>query len=283
MKIKIGALVCALALACTGCGNLGAILDGLHLDRKPPEETQRPAPEPTVAPSEVPAPTFTPTPTPAPTPTAPSGIDLSDPQTYHDINIFLSNFSECSMTSYDGSAPMTDEAVSARLDFGIYHNFWNNYDSFEQGDYSLPPYREYVDEFYLRLPKDKAKKSINYFFDGNYGLPQSPDLEDWYGEDEDYYYLRTTGGDFPGGFVLVDQTQFLPGAYGMLSVDFHVYQPDDFYAVDNSRIYDLRPEEVGSYLSNAYRVFPGHAQVTFTQNESGAYSYKLVQYSASLW
>lgn len=277
MKIKICSLLCALALVCTGCGNLGVILEGLHLDRKPAEETQSPRPEPSVPASPVPSPT------PTPTPSAPRGIDLSDPQTYHDINIFLSNFSECSMRSYDGSAPMTDEAISARLGFGIYHNFWNNYDSFEQGEYFLPPYREYVDEYNLRLPKEKAKKSINYFFDGNYGLPQSPDLKDWYGEDEDYYYLRTTGGDFPGGFVLVDQTEFLPGAYGMLKVDFHVYQPSDYYAVDNTELYDLRPEEVADYLlPYTYTSTPGHAQVTFTQDENGVYTFKLLQYSAAL-
>lgn len=286
-KRKLLALVLAVGLA--GCGEKEKVQHlpspevTASLPPSPSALTQTPAPMPTPVETETPAPAAEVTPTPEPESTFTSlrttVVDLSDPKTYYDLNIFLSNFSECHLSRITND--LTPENSGEMAYFAFYHNFWNNPATIEDGDYE----QFMIDEesgycYNLRLSKKKARRTINYFLYGEPGLPQNLDPDCGIKEDDDYYYSETTGGDFPGGFVLVDSTDVYNDPLSTLQVNFHVYEPCLLYYLDDKSVYGLRPDEVAEHFSDdSYSVYSGTAMLIFNRNEDGSYSYKLRSYA----
>lgn len=281
-KLPIALLIMAAVL-----GAMGAVL--FTCAAYGPASMAVPTPSPARTIAELPPPPMvlvTPTPEPSsevqpilpPEPSFVSArtleVDLSDPQTYYDLNLFLSNFSECYIEKMSNQA--TPENLEVAIQFAFYHNFWNNPETIEHGVYEQFPIEEEADWYYnMRLSKEKAARTLNYFLYNSPGLPTNAK---WFPEDDHYYYSETTGGDIPGGFVLADSTDVMNDPLHILSVYFHVYDPVNYY-LDDKSVYGLQPEEVDDCFGPGYySVREGRAELIFDRKEDGTYSYKLLSF-----
>lgn len=204
-------------------------------------------------------------------------VDLSNAKNYYDLNLFLSNFSECGIEKLNNDA--TQENMETAVRFAFYHRWWNG-GGIESDEYTQFPVEGYEDVgmcYNLRISKERAAQTLRYFLYESPGLPERLGPDTGFQEDSDYYYSFTTGGEFPGGFVLADATSVTNDPLHTLQVDFHVYEPflEDY--LDDKSVYGLRADEVEERFEN-YTVRRGMAEVIFTRGEDGSYTYKLRSY-----
>lgn len=204
-------------------------------------------------------------------------VDLSNAKTYYDLNLFLSNFSECGLERLNNDA--TQENMETAVRFAFYHRWWNG-GGIESDEYTQFPVEGYEDVgmcYNLRISKERTAQTLRYFLYESPGLPERLGPDTGFQEDSDYYYSFTTGGEFPGGFVLADTTSVTNDPLHTLQVDFHVYEPflEDY--LDDKSVYGLRADEVEERFEN-YTVRRGMAEVIFTRGEDGSYTYKLRSY-----
>lgn len=204
-------------------------------------------------------------------------VDLSNAKTYYDLNLFLSNFSECGIEKLSNDA--TQENMETAVRFAFYHRRWNG-GGIESDEYTQFPVEGYEDVgmcYNLRLSKERTAQTLRYFLYESPGLPERLGSGTGFQEDNDYYYSFTTGGEFPGGFVLTDTTSVTNDPLHTLQVDFHVYEPllEDY--LNDKSVYGLRTDEVGGRFEN-YTVRSGIAEVIFTRGEDDSYTYKLRSY-----
>lgn len=207
-------------------------------------------------------------------------VDLSNAKTYYDLNLFLSNFSECGIEKLSNDA--TQENMETAVRFAFYHRWWNG-GGIESDEYTQFPVEGYEDVgmcYNLRISKERTAQTLRYFLYESPGLPEQLGPDTGFQEDSDYYYSFTTGGEFPGGFVLADTTSVTNDPLHTLQVDFHVYEPlmEDY--IEDKSVYGLRAEEVEERFEN-YTVRSGIADVIFTREEDGSYTYKLRSYRAN--
>lgn len=204
-------------------------------------------------------------------------VDLSNAETYYGLNLFLSNFSECGLERLNNDA--TQENMETAVKFAFYHRWWNG-GGIESDEYTQFPVEGYEDVgmcYNLRLSKERTAQTLRYFLYESPGLPERLGSGTGFQEDNDYYYSFTTGGEFPGGFVLTDTTSVTNDPLHTLQVDFHVYEPllEDY--LNDKSVYGLRTDEVGGRFEN-YTVRSGIAEVIFTRGEDDSYTYKLRSY-----
>ena len=111
-------------------------------------------------------------------------VNLSDDARYA-MNLFLSNFTEV------GSDISFTSGDAALVDFAHNHIWFNDYDSFEYG--------EYFNGNNARVSDDRIQGIIDRFF---YKAPRVDLSQSRFDYDGEYYYHAETGGGANGGFAL---------------------------------------------------------------------------------
>ena len=133
---------------------------------------------------------------------------------YYAVNLFLSNFTEIGL-----EAIRTDSDDLALVDFAHDHLWFNDYESFEYG--------EYFGGNNCRVPDDRIQEIINkYFFN-----PKTVDLSQTrFDYDGEYYYHCETGGWINSGFALT--TSAMPIGNDQYFVSFMVFGSGAFWEND---------------------------------------------------
>lgn len=212
-------------------------------------------------------------PNPGPVQITPSeiAVDLSDPTTYRKINMFLSNFSECRMSSFSVEAP--DHSVLA--DFAFIHACLNRPSLIEDGNGPSGANK--------RISEGNIRAIAEYF------LAKDADLSGISKAcDSGYYYGSAANGcDFGQGFVLVDSVTDL--GENLYEAQFRVYtilHPDapfyDFSA--DSEVYSARPEDASSLFFGGTNMpvrIPGSAVLEAVQKSDGSLDFLLRSYTAN--
>ena len=111
-------------------------------------------------------------------------VNLSDDERYT-MNLFLSNFTEVG-----GDIAFTS-GDAALVDFAHDHLWFNDYDSFEHG--------EYPNGANARISDDYIQEIIDHYFEQ---APQVDLSQSRFDYDGEYYYHTETGGGANGGFAL---------------------------------------------------------------------------------
>lgn len=206
---------------------------------------------------------------PVPSPDIPLAIDLSDPDTYRRINVFLSNFSEGCVKSFATDAPSYPELVS----WAYYHAEVNSpalvEDCYEMRD-DCPVNR--------RLSEKNILKILRRFF----GERIDSDAVAKVCEDG-YYYGTMTDGEFSGyAFSLADSITDLGG--NRFEVKFHVYgvpgaECESYDDSSSSAVYSAHPDDLPAPLYHTAQKFsnaPGTATIELTPNQTSAVPYHLL-------
>ena len=128
-------------------------------------------------------------------------------------NLFLSNFTEIGA---DQIEPYRDMDL---VDFAHDHMWFNDYDSFEYG--------EYGDDLNCRVSDDRIQQIIDkYFYD-----PRTVDLSQTRFDYKDgYYYHTETGGWMSDGFAHV--VSLCPIGEDKYFVSFYIFGGGDFWEND---------------------------------------------------
>lgn len=224
-----------------------------------------------------PPPTVAATPTAEPSsevqPTLPpasfSTIDLSDPDTYRQVNVFLSNFSEGGVRFFSVDDPGYPELVS----WAYYHAEVNSpslvEDCYEMRD-DYPVNR--------RLSEKNILKILQRFF----GERIDSDAVAKVCEDG-YYYGTMTDGEFSGyAFSLADSITDLGG--NRFEVKFHVYgvpgaECESYDDGSSSAVYSAHPDDLPAPLYHTAQKFsnaPGTATIELAPDQTSAVPYHLL-------
>lgn len=143
-------------------------------------------------------------------------IDLSEKEHYA-VNLFLSNFTEIGIDEIS-TYEFEDKPL---VDFAHDHLWFNDYDSFEYG--------EYANGHNCRVPDDRIQEIIDkYFLD-----PRTVDLtQTRFDYDGEYYYHTETGGWTSNGFAM--NTSVCPIDDGHYFVSFMIFGGGEFW--DNTAL-----------------------------------------------
>jgi len=143
-------------------------------------------------------------------------LSLTEKEHYA-VNLFLSNFTEIGIDEIS-TYEFDDKPL---VDFAHDHLWFNDYDSFEYG--------EYFGGNNCRVPDDRIQEIINkYFLD-----PRTVDLSQTrFDYDGEYYYHCETGGWTSCGFAM--NTSVCPIEDGYYYVSFMVFAGGEFW--DNSAL-----------------------------------------------
>ena len=180
-------------------------------------------------------------------------VNLSDSER-RAMNLFLSNFTEVGrdIAFYSGDA--------ALVDFAHDHLWFNDYDSFEYG--------EYFNDNNCRVADNRIQEIIDRYFDGAFQVDLSQSRFDYDGE---YYYHIETGGGANGGFALT----------------LNAYAADDnryyvsfltFGAGDNWSGDDLKLNFADAEMKFGVPAHGGHAWIT-ASDLSDRSTYRMVSFS----
>jgi len=139
------------------------------------------------------------------------------PDEHYAVNLFLSNFSEIGLSEID----TFDSDDQTLVDFAHDHLWFNDYESYEYG--------EYDNDNNCRVPDDRIQEVIDkYFLD-----PRTVDLtQTRFDYDGEYYYHLETGGWTNCGFAV--NTSVCPIDDGYYYVSFMIFGGGEFW--DNSAL-----------------------------------------------
>ena len=148
------------------------------------------------------------------------------------VNIFLSNYSEVGLNSFD-----EHPSVSDMIFFGLEHNLFNNNYAEEDECYFNGDY------YNMRMSIDRIKKSVSKFF--NYNLSDS-DFDKLNNCRNGYYYWFETGGGFYGGDSVVYEIYDIGNNEYLLR--FKVYSIDalihsERYGFSENQVIQLQKED----------------------------------------
>lgn len=144
----------------------------------------------------------------------------------HNVNLFLTNFTETGMERYD--AVSTTDAELVR--FGVLHAWLNRsgqWDATERGS---------------RLEQDNVTDDVLRYFGRPLILLDQPDFD----YDGAYYYMHEPGAPIGLGFVCASEVEMLGG--GLYRVYFGVYGAGEI--IDDDDVYDLLPEQAALLYPN---------------------------------
>lgn len=166
-------------------------------------------------------------------------MDLTDQQRYN-INLFLSNFSEQQLPTYDEFDAFNacnvhvDEFL---LDFAVQHLLFNREDKFEMGNFAMGE---------MRLAENGLDDVVWKYFKRR---PSSTGMAP-YSYSDGYYYLNLADQRIDGGFVSVNRVDALG---------------DSRYAV-RFGIYDA---DCGCWENDACSLTPGEAALRYDRSAEG--------------
>lgn len=143
----------------------------------------------------------------------------------HNVNLFLTNFTETGMSRYDAAS--TEDAELVR--FAVMHAWLNRRDKWE------------TDEQGERLAQSSVTDDVLRYFGRPLILLDQPD----FGYDGAYYYMQEPGAPVGLGFACTSEVETLGG--GLYRVYFGVYGMGEAIG---DEVYDLLPEQAaGLYPS----------------------------------
>lgn len=143
----------------------------------------------------------------------------------HNVNLFLTNFTETGMSHYEPTETEDGELVR----FAVLHAWINQSDRWESGDWGS------------RIAKSSVSDTVLRYFGRPLILPDHQDFN----YDGDYYYMTEPGAPVGLGFACMSEVESLGG--GLYRVYFGVYGMGE--ALDDA-VYDLLPEQAaGLYPS----------------------------------
>lgn len=171
-------------------------------------------------------------------------------------NLFLSNFTEVGVT-YLGSFPSDKELV----DFAHDHLWFNDYDSFEYG--------EYFGDNNCRVPDDRIQEIVDKYF---YYKPKRVELSETRFDYRDgYYYHCETGGWINSGFAHV--TQICPLDENIYYMSFMVFGGGNHWTNDVMR-WSL------SEINSEFGYISGYgAACVYATDLSDRSTYKLISFA----
>lgn len=250
-----------------------------------PLPAETPSPTPAVVTTPLPTPEPTPEPEPEPTPelsavSNPDGevmpstvsVDISDPDMYRKLNIFLSNFSESHFGNFSIEAP--DYSMLAR--FAFTYAWINNQSLIEDCDISLME----TLGVNSRISEANINKVMNRFFGDSISAVGITNA--CMGG---YYYDIVTNGVYGYGFTLADSVTDL--GENRFEVQFHTYEVPNaecptYDSSSGSAVYSAHPDSLPepSYMPGyQYVATPGSAVIEATQKEDGTLSFLLRTYT----
>ena len=180
-------------------------------------------------------------------------VNLSGDERYA-MNLFLSNFTEV------GSDVAFTGGDAALVDFAHDHLWFNDYDSFEYGEYS--------NGNNIRVSDDRIQKIINRYF---VGAPQVDLSQSRFDYDGEYYYHTETGGGTNGGFALT--LSVYSAGDDRYYVSFLTFGVDDRW--DND---DLKLNFVDAEMRFGVPTRGGHAWIA-ASDLSDHSTYKMISFS----
>lgn len=150
----------------------------------------------------------------------------------HELNIYLSNFTEVGLSSFKGK-PDSDELIW----FGLIHNYLNNFSkTFEMKEVEVED-RHYNE----RISKKNINTTVKRFFNTTVKDSAFEKYDDYY---DGYVYFEETGGWVSRGFAVADSLKKTKS--NTYKVTFTIYDDGYFYAYDD--IYDLSPKDMKGTL-----------------------------------
>lgn len=170
-----------------------------------------------------------------------------DKESKRHINIFLSNFSECFMNSFD----INNYSDKQLINFAVSHNYKNNYKLFESTN----------EEFTLRISKNHIDKTIDKFFDIKKIKHQSVDKEIIY--KNDYYKIPIGAGEsipFCQTTKVLDCENGIYLVYANIYIDLDgfvndPYIPIEFWSEDEKRQVEIRSRVIAKIKNTSSKKF----------------------------
>ena len=180
-------------------------------------------------------------------------VDLSSDERYA-MNLFLSNFTE---VGRDISFTSGDAAL---VDFAHDHIWFNDYDSFEYG--------EYFNGNNVRVSDDRIQKIIDHYF---YKAPRVDLSQSSFDYDGEYYYHVETGGGANGGFALMMNVYAAKENYYYVS--FLTFGVDGNWSNE-----DLKLNFADAEMKFGVPMHGGHAWIA-ADNLSDHSTYRMISFS----
>ena len=170
------------------------------------------------------------------------------------MNLFLSNFTEVGgdIAFYSGDA--------ALVDFAHDHLWFNEYESFEHGEYS--------NGNNSRLSDERIQEIIDRYF---YEAPQVDLSQSRFDYDGEYYYHNETGGGANGGFALT-LNAYAANDHSYY-VSFLTFGVDDNWSNDS-----LKRNFADAEMEFGIPAHGGHAWITAT-DLSDRSTYRMISFS----
>ena len=144
----------------------------------------------------------------------------------HNVNLFLTNFTETGMSRYDAAS--TEDAELVR--FAVLHAWMNRRDKWESGEWGE------------RLAQSSVTDTVLRYFGRPLILLDQPDFD----YDGAYYYMQEPGAPIGLGFACTSEVETLGG--GLYRVYFGVYGAGEI--IDDDDVYDLLPEQAALLYPN---------------------------------
>ena len=178
-----------------------------------------------------------------------AAISLADKDDYSRINLFLSNFSEVGVDTYDSAAP--DAEVLAK--FALYHVAYNSADAreFVSADSGSPwfpvtdpaGYDAVQNGYNVRVPSQVVADAVRSFLKIEFDL--SALAGDYHYEDGFVYFRVANGTGYPSGVAVAQELADQGG--GRFAVRYDVYGGFPYDATDTA-LYSLTEEELAAKL-----------------------------------
>lgn len=144
----------------------------------------------------------------------------------HNVNLFLTNFTETGMNRYDAASTTDAELVR----FAVLHAWLNRSGQWD------------VTEWGSRLEQSNVTDDVLRYFGRPLILLDQPDFD----YDGAYYYMHEPGAPIGLGFVCTSEVETLGG--GLYRVYFGVYGAGEI--IDDDGVYDLLPEQAALLYPN---------------------------------
>ena len=144
----------------------------------------------------------------------------------HNVNLFLTNFTETGMARYEPTETADGELVR----FAVLHAWLNQSERWEYGEWGN------------RLAQNSVSDTVLRYFGRPLILPDQPDFQ----YDGAYYYMTEPGAPVGLGFACVSEVEMLGG--GLYRVYFGVYGMGEMLGDD---VYDLLPEQAARLYAGA--------------------------------
>ncbi len=203
----------------------------------------------------------------------PKSVDINSDLQYQ-LNIFLSNYSEAYMNSFDGKPDSIDLVW-----FGMLHNHLNKYEkTYENVDVIIDDVN-----YFERIHKKHVAEAVVKYFGIELTEEDYRMASEVFPYKDSYLYFEWTGGWLSAGFSIVDKLSLVD--HNTYEIHFCIY--DDMYWFGYDGLYRMTPSDVADAkdkaekgLSERYvsKIGEGTARI-YTEDINTRSKYKILSYS----